>query len=186
MNLRNLNIGMVTLLIGLCTGCSTYIDTVERNSPVPTVRGFMTSYPDSNVFVYKTNVILTRDTERITPRSFKLNLPKRLKHYEVVGSTDFVFYYDKHQALMLRILLENDGKSPLKRSEEVPTKGEVEHMIDSKLTFGRARYDIKDLSYLTNRKHLMVKDKGVTFLLYNIDPGQYTLFVQCLNSFKWL
>jgi len=172
---KNPFIYIILVFASVSASCSRYIDAVAKKDKLPKTVGYLTIYPDSNVFSYKTSITLTKDKEKIYPRSFKIALPKDLKYYEVVGSTHFVFYYDNNQSVMVVVDLEGN----------TPVAEEIDQIIQSKLTLTKSKFDIKRIPLNVKYKQLVVKKKGVTFLLYNIAPRNYDLFVNYLSSFSW-
>jgi len=183
MLLKNLFIYIILVLASFSAACNRYIDAVAKEDKRPKTVGYLTIYPDSNVFSYKTSITLTRDKEKIYPGSFKIALPKGLKYYEVVGSTHFVFYYNNNQSVMVDLedstIVAENGLS------YTPKADEIDQIIQSKLTLEKSKFDIKKIPLNAKYKQLVVKRKGVTFLLYNIAPRNYDLFINYLSSFSW-
>lgn len=176
-------ISLCWLFLALSTSCNKYIDQANQTSEISLKEGFFNFYLDSNVLFYKTNVVLTRDKERIYPKSFKITLPKGIKHYEFTGSTDFGIYYAKQQVIFLRIDLEKNIKTDTIYN---PNVNELENFFESKLSLSDSKYDILKISRGEKRSNLMVKKGSATILLYNIDPRKMDLFYKMANSFHFV
>ena len=122
---KNPFIYIILVFASVNASCSKYIDAVAKEDKLTKTVGYLTFYPDSNVFSYKTSITLTKDKEKAYPRSFKIALPKDLKYYEVLGSTHFVFYYNSNQSVMAVVDLEDstsvaeDGLSYTPKAEEI-------------------------------------------------------------------
>jgi len=185
MQLKNYFIYIILVLSIYSTSCNRYIDAVAEKDKLPKTVGYLTVYPDSNLFSYKSNVALTRDIEKIYPKSFKITLPKDLKYYEVVGSTEFVFYYANNQAVMVKVDLDRKSSAIKNYLSYVPNDQEIEQIVQSKLASAQSKYDIKKIRIAAKNKQYVVKEKGVLLLLYNIQPKNHDIFVKSLKSFDW-
>lgn len=83
---------VITLLAVLSMGsCRPYIDATNGSPPVQ--QGDLKFYTDSNPFAFKSNFILTRDIEEVPPKFFEVTLPKKMRYYEFINSTDFAFFF---------------------------------------------------------------------------------------------
>lgn len=185
MQLKNYFIYIILVLSIYNTSCNRYFDAVAEKDKLPKTVGYLTIYPDSNLFLYKSNVALNRDIEKIYPKSFKITLPKDLKYYEVVGSTEFVFYYANNQAVMVKVDLDRKSSAIKNYLSYVPNDQEIEQIVQSKLASAQSKYDIKKIRIPAKNKQYVVKEKGVFLLLYNIQPKNYDIFVKSLKSFDW-
>ncbi|QEC69296.1 hypothetical protein FRZ67_19025 [Panacibacter ginsenosidivorans] len=170
------------LLFIIANSCNRYLDVVKNKSDVPVKQGSFEFYSDSNLLIYKSNVILTRDTEKIYPKSFTVRLPKKLRYYEFVGSSDFALYYDGGQVIFIKVDLEN--KEPTKDTVCTPSPNQLNEFIQSNLSTGNGKYDIKKISFYTGRKNTIIKKGGATILLYNIYPKDYDQFFDDVNKFR--
>lgn len=160
------------------------IDVTKSQVHVPIMQGYFNFYPDSNVFLYRTNVALTRDTEVFYPRAFKIKLPKGLKFYELGGSADFCFYYNKGQAIFIKTDLDN--KTVKKDTFYSPQKEELSDFILYKTFTSNHKYNIKEILMKENRNQLFIRKGTITILLYNIEPKNYDLFFKYTNDFSFL
>lgn len=159
--------------------CNRYID-VSKENQISVQQGYFQFYRDSNVLVYKSNVALIRDTEKVYPKSFKVKLPKRIKHYEFVGSSDFAFYYGNNQVVFIKINLENGQLK--QESFYVPSGEQLESFIQQVATDNNKKYDIKKIPSKAGRvSKIMVKGEA-TILLYNILENNEELFSNYLSS----
>jgi hypothetical protein len=172
------------LLLSLVTGsCNRYIDTVTKEKKIPIMQGDFTFYPDSSILIFKSNVGLRRDNEISNPRSFYVKLPKRLKWYEISNSSFFEFYYDKGQVIAINI----DLSSAISNQDTayVPNQSELHKFIMADPS-SKGKYDIKEIELKADRKQLIIKKDAATILLYNVMPDNYDLFIDQVNSFKFL
>ena len=148
----------------------------------PVEQGSLKFYTDSNFFTFKTNLVLTRDTEKIYPKFFEVALPKKMKYYEFINSTDFSFYYDKGQVVFIKIELE---KVSNKDTTYTPTKEKLEEFIQSLSTNGN-KYDIKKIILSKGRRNTILNKGEATILLYNIVEDNYNQFFTYLSSLRFI
>lgn len=184
MSLKSSSYLALLFICSTIVSCNRYIDRATSNDNVPERKGYFELYPDSNIFTYKTNVILTRDTEKIYPKAFKVKLPKGLKSYELTGSSDFSFYYQKKQVIFIRVDLENNKSN--QDTSYSPTEDELEKFVQSKLTLTKSKYNIKEIPMNPKRRQMFIKKGEATILLYNIEPKNYDLFYGYVNSFSFI
>jgi hypothetical protein len=174
-------------LVFICSiiiSCSKYIDITKNKTHVPIMQGYLDFYPDSNILFYKTNVGLTSDMEKKYPKAFKVKLPKGLKFYELSNSTDFIFYYNKRQAVVINI--DADYKEITGDSVYFPTKAELDNFILYNTSTSNHNYNIKEIPMKSMGKQVFIKKGAATILLYNIEPKNYDLFFKYVNSFSFI
>lgn len=172
------------ILIAL-SSCGGYLDTVKKTAIIPIKQGYFDFYPDSNLFTYKSSVVLTRDTEKIYPKSFSVKLPKNLKYYEFVSSSNFAFYYGKGEVIFIKVNLE--GKESAEDTAFFPSQEKLQQFIEYELnTANNNKYDIKKIPFDKNRKTLLIRKGNATILLYNIQKGNYDLFYDYVSTFKFI
>ena len=95
----------------------------------------------------------------------------------------FITY--KNQSVMVVVDLKGNTSVAEDGLSYTPKAEEIDQIIQSKLTLAKSKFDIKRIPLNVKYKQLVVKKKGVTFLLYNIAPRNYDLFVNYLSSFSW-
>lgn len=167
------------------TSCGRYLDTVKKTSIIPVKQGYFDFYPDSNLFTYRSSVVLTRDTEKIYPKSFSVKFPKNLKYYELVRSSNFAFYYDKGEVIFIKVDLEN--KVSAEDTIFFPSQEQLEQVIEYELnTANNNKYDIKKIPFDKHRKSSLIRKGDATILLYNIRKENYDLFYNFVNTFKFM
>ena len=171
-------------LIILLLSCNRYIDRSTGNN-ISVQQGHLNFYADSNVLVYKSNIGLTRDTEKVYPKAFKVKLPKKIKYYEFVGSTDFAFYYDNGQVVLIKVNLESP--SLLQDTSYIPAEAELNRFIQLSSTGDNHRkYNAKEIASRADRINKVIAKGDATILLYNIVKKNENLFSNYLNSFSFL
>ncbi|MFL5787740.1 MAG: hypothetical protein ACJ748_06785 [Flavisolibacter sp.] len=170
--------------INLFVSCNRYIDKVSNFNNSPIKQGYFYFYPDSNVLVYKPEIILSMDREKLFPKSFKVKLPKKLKYYEITGTNDLSLYYPNNQTIFIRIDLQNNEL--LHDTSYFPQKQELDRIIQSKLNMQKSKFDIKSISYRQSRKQVIIKRGPATILLYNIENKNYELFFKYLNGLYFI
>ena len=160
--------------------CNRYIDKSPGNT-IPVQQGYLQIYSDSNVLEYKSNIALTMDTEKLYPKSFRVQLPKRIKYYEFVGSTDFAFYYDKSQVVLIKIDLENKKSTP--DTSYVPSEVELSRFIQQSSTSNsnHKKYNISEMTGLSDRINKIIRRGDAEILLYNIVKEKEGLFSDYLS-----
>jgi hypothetical protein len=172
------------LLFSICS-CNRYIDAVKSKTKTPIMQGYFDFCPaDSNVFVYKTNVGLKRDTEIAYPKSFKVTLPKGLRFYELSGSIDFGFYFDYDQVIFINInAFDNVTKQD---TFYIPRETELSELILNKLSTTNSKYNIKNISLNNSRRQAILMKGPATILLYNIKPENYDIFLKYVTDFGFI
>jgi len=170
------------LVVFSMSSCRTYIDATNGSTPVE--QGSLKFYTDNNLFTFKTSIILTRDKEEVHPKFFQVTLPKKIRYYEFINSTDFGFYYDKGQVVFIKIELEPVSK----RSDTIytPLKGQLEEFLQADLKTGGGKYDIKKIPFYKDRKNAIITKGDATIILYNITDNNYDQFLKYLNRFEFI
>ncbi|MFZ4412473.1 MAG: hypothetical protein ACOYOV_05255 [Bacteroidales bacterium] len=133
------------------------------------------------LFKYKTNNFITRDKEKFKPISFEIQLPKKVKFWEVINSTNFGFYYKQNQVILITTTaIDKNGFnldgiyiSPENQIDSIyiPSKHSIEKMICDFETSGYKKWDIKKIRIIKNRKNLVVRKENITILLLNIEEN---------------
>lgn len=172
----------LTILL-LFSSCSRYIDKVSSLQSIPVKQGYFNFYSDSNVLVYTSDVGLTRDTEKVYPKHFRISLPKGIKYYELTGSTDFSIYYDSKQVILIRLDLE---KNIIGDRMYVLKNRELESFIQSGMTLKNFKYNIKTIDVNDARRNVIIRKGAATILLYNIKLSKYDLFYKSATTFSFI
>lgn len=172
---------LILVTFGLMS-CNRYVDATNGSTSID--QGSLKFYTDSNLFTYKTNIIATRDNEKVPPKFFEVTLPKKMKYYELTNSTDFGFYYDKGQAIFIKIEL--DPKIQIKDTTYTPSKEELEELIKAVLKTNGDKYDIKKIPAYKERRNTILVKSDATILLFNITEDKYKQFFDDVKSFKFI
>lgn len=95
---------LIIIFYVILTSCSTskYIDLVA-NQQILIGDGQMLFHDDFNELEFHSNITLTKDKEKYTPKSFKVNLPKGIKYIKVINSSKFYFIYDSKQLIYIKL-----------------------------------------------------------------------------------
>lgn len=165
------------------TSCNRYID-VSTGKTIPVQQGYLNIYQDSNVLTYRSNISLTRDTEKIHPKPFKVKLPKRIKYYEFVGSSDFFFYYDKNQVVLIKVNLES--QNTILDTSYIPSDAGLNEFFQHVSTGSRKGYNIKEITSRVGRANRIIKKGDAEILLYNITKENEGLFSNYLSSLVFI
>ena len=173
---------LLFLLFFIFCSCNRYIDVVKEIKSTPIEQGYFNFYPDSNILVYKTKIILTRDTEKLHPKAFKLKLPKGLTFFESTGSSDFSFNYKKNQVVFIRVDLENNNLN--QDTSYSPKEEELNKFIGSIIT--KSKYNINKIPFNPKRNQVFIKKGSATILLYNIEPKNYDMLYKFVNEFSFI
>lgn len=140
-------------------------------------------YGNHLIFTYNSHVLLKKNGETYRPQCFELQLPKNLKYWEGINSSNFGFYYRKNQVLFITTNI-------FKNKEEVdsiyvPSKNELEEMIKNNFyTSGNVNWDIRMIKIIDRRKNLLIKKRGITILLLNIYKKDFEDFYKSALSFR--
>lgn len=176
----SMKIRMASLISILIISCSSYKD--SKLSERLFDQG-LTIYKDYNLFRYKANYNLTMDKEVIMPVSFEIRLPKRMKYYKAIGSSDFAFYYVKNQVVFVKTGLK-DSVAENKIYE--PSSKELGDLIQNQLVTDGGRYDIKEIAPDFKNKSVIVRMGNTLVLLYNIRKEDIEPYVSLITTFKFL
>lgn len=160
------------------TSCNKYIDDIKRQE-VQIEKGYFRFYLDSNELVYKSNVSLKRDGEKLTPKSFRALLPKKIRFYEFSASSEFAFYYDKHQVILIKT---NYDKSKNIDTVYNPSKTQLENFIRQLVISGSGKYNIKKIGFKKGRINKIIMNENSTILFYNLIEGNEAYFSQLLKK----
>ena len=179
-----INIALLIFLFSVCSCTTNYIDTVGNHSQIPVNSDFFQFYPDSNVFRYKSNIVLTKDTEKVYPKFFEVTLPKKIRYYTLIGSTDFSFYYDKNQVVFIKIDIE--GTKSNTDTVYTPSREQLDEFIESEVRAGSGKYNLKNTSFNPSRKHLVMQKGDAAILLYNIEGKNLDLFSNYVGQFRFI
>jgi hypothetical protein len=172
------------VLLFIISSCARYVDTGKYNSSEQIKYEFFRFFPDSNIFKYKSNVVLTRDTEKIYLKNFEVKLPKKIRYYELIGTTDFTFYYDKSQVIFIKV--DHENKNIKQDTVYTPSKDQLNEIIDSEVKTESGKYDLKDIPFKEHRKNLIIQRGTAMILLCNIYDYNFPLFFEYVNSFKFI
>lgn len=169
----------------LFNSCNRYIDRIQKSTPLPASNSYFRFYTGRNHFEYQSNVLLTKDAENIVPKHFEINLPKDIKYYEIISSSNFAFYYGNDQVVFLKIDLE----STKLRSDSIfdATDIEVRRFIEYEIiTSRKERYDIKEIPINRSRVTKFIRRDCAMIFLYNIKVDNYEMFLEHVKTFKFL
>lgn len=164
------------------SSCNWYIDVTNESTSIE--QGTLKFYTDSNLFTYRTNIVATRDKEKVYPKFFEIKLPKKIKYYEFINSTDFGFYYDKGQVIFIKMELEPTAQT--KDTTYTPSQRELEELIQSVLKTNGGKYDIKKIPAHKERRNVILIKGDATILLYNMADDNYKEFFDNVSSFKFI
>lgn len=170
------------LVIFGISSCYRYIDATNGDTVIE--QGSLKFYSDSNLFAYKTNIIATRDKEMIYPKYFEVTLPKKIKYYEFINSTDFGFYYEKGQVIFIKIEL--DSKIQSKDTTYIPSTEKLDEFIQLVIKTNGKKLDIKKITASKGRRNFIIIKGDATILLYNITNDNLKQFLDDLSSFKFI
>lgn len=145
------------------------------------------------LFKYKTNILMTRDKERFKPISFEIQLPKKVKFWEVINSTKFGFYYKRNQVILITTTaidkngFNMDGLCISSKNQidsiYIPSKHSIDKMICDFETSGHKKWDIKKIGRIQNRKNIVVKKENTTILLLNIEENSFEDYYHFIQSY---
>jgi hypothetical protein len=173
---------LVFTILTTTSSCNHYIDKAT-SAPTKIEDGTFFFLPDSNVLRYKSHVIIKLDTERQIPKSFSIALPKGLVGYSMANSQDFEFYYKNNQVIAFAIDLRNNIINH--DTTFTPDRVQMNEIINHYFS-GNGKYDITKIEYKSGKNQTVLQKGAVTFVLYNIEPSNYTAFVKSLISFQFL
>ena len=138
-------------------------------------------------FKFIPNFTVNRGNNEIfKPKSFEINLPKKIKYWEAISGANFGFYYKSKQVIFINTDLYNCSNN---KSDSIytPSEKEMENLITTTFeTSRKKRRDIKEIPFLKGRKYQIVKKQGVTILLYNIKNKNYDDYLKLIKTFKEL
>lgn len=176
-------VGIIFLLI-ITVSCNRYIDKVKKETKTTIMQGDLVFYPDSNILIYRSNVGLKAGQEVYQPKSFKVEIPKKLKHYFISNSQNFSFVYDDDQIVSISIDLVNPGNTLEKIYQ--PSEEEIKKYIQKNSNIDDSKFNIANIEYLSNRRHQMINRGSASILLYNIKEENMVGFTNALKRFEFL
>lgn len=179
---KKYHIIILLILITAIASCNRYIDKISDSNTHSVKQGNFEFYRDRNVLLYTSNMILRSDKDVKYPKSFEVVLPKGIKYYEFAGSTEFKVFYEKKQAVFIKLYLEADRIQ--QDTLYSPKKEDLEILLQNTINFSGSKYDINSNDFIENRKHLVVKHNAATILLYNIKPEKFDLFYNSISKFN--
>lgn len=140
-------------------------------------------YSNYLLFQHKSKTVLSKDKERFWPISFEIQLPKRVKSWEAINSTNFGFYYRHNQVVFIST---NPfyAKEPTIDSVFIPSKKEIEKMVDNFETSGHKKWDIKKIGVIKNRKNIVMRKDNTTILLLNIRNNDFEAYYRLVRSYR--
>ncbi len=101
-----------SLCIFLCTAtiifsslsCSPKLYLDAKGSSMKIDEGYLASYVDSNVFVYKTKAFARMDMERLYPRFFEVKLPRNIQYFVSLVRTVLNFTMIKSRSFISKLI----------------------------------------------------------------------------------
>lgn len=157
---------------------------LDKKNEIEKKSSYLTSYNDSDIFIYKSNIAISRDAEILYPKSFKIVLPKGLKSYEVLHPCDFSFYYPNKQIIYIKIDL--DKKHSDLDTTYVPSENEFTGILRNNYSLLNSSNNFKNNYSVSGAKKIIIKKSEATILLYNIKPRNYKYYYNYLKQFKFL
>ena len=149
--------------------------------------GYLASYVDSNVFVYKTKAFARMDMERLYPRFFEVKLPRNIQYFCFRGQDRFEFYYDKKQVVYIKIDLYDKGENNIDTTYQLALQESNELInFDEYSRSDTSKYILQRISFKKSRKTTVLKKGAATIILYNIVPRNHTQFLRLVNQFNFL
>ncbi len=154
---------LLSLIGFMCLNCNL---TSAQSNPIG-----IEEYNDHLLFRYSSDIELKRDKEVFKPISFKIELPKGVRYWEISNSCDFGFYYKSSQVIFVSTDIYNERTKS--DTSYVPSKKEIEKLISSSfVTNNHKKWNIKEMHLINNRKHLVIKKDGTIILLFNIKEAK--------------
>ena len=172
-----LKLTLITLI--LSNACTHYLD---KNYRFTGKDYEFISLKDKNIFSCTSNLILTRDTEKIPSTKFKLYLPKNIKTFNVGDMNEFIFYYPNKQYFIIH--MDNERKHIVSNDTlYTPNYKELEPFIEKLGT-----PIVKELGThkRERRVRLIFKRRNASILLYNIKKENIGIFIKCAESLEFL
>jgi hypothetical protein len=170
------------LICAICS-CKSYVDS-KINTTTTIRQGHFDYNLDYNMLIYRSNVISTRDQEKLYPKAFEVLIPKKIRYYKIIDSSDFLFCLDKKQYIYINIDLGKNNKVKNDTSYTI-IKEDFKDLIISKFA-GMRKIDINKFKSLSDRKHIILEKGGAKIWLYNIIPSNFNQYYAYLNNFKFI
>jgi hypothetical protein len=171
------NILIIIAVINLLSCNNKYLDV--KGYKISSKEFVLESHKDFNTFYNVSNVINTMDTLKILPVKFKITLPKNILYHEVLGNTDFAFYYDNKQTIFIKVLNYSDEKA---NSYEA----NVESFVQNNLHTSGSKFDILKDRLLDSRTSKILSKKRIKILLFNIQKKNVKDFEEKVNNLEFL
>ncbi|GAA4349468.1 hypothetical protein GCM10023185_06250 [Hymenobacter saemangeumensis] len=138
---------------------------------------------DHNRFVYKSKVNARADTQVFLTTHFAVDLPKGLKHWQVLGN-EFVFEYEKKQLVYIQMAYQNESQ-PIEPTLRNVNNEEVYARL-SPYWYER-KYPEKILKENhPGRISKVYSDGRAVILLYNVKQENVDHFLRLTNGLTYL
>jgi hypothetical protein len=179
----------ILILLIFCSvfsGCGTqkFIDS-ETDSELSIGDGKLYFKEKHNVLEYNSKVLLTKDTERYKPNSFRVKLPKQITYFKVLNSTEFYFVYPNNQMVFIKQYLKpkNQSKSMIEPSKDKLSTS-LDYFIDNDEI--DKKFKINESIVKNSKNNLLIEDERYEILLFNIKSDNVGNYKELLNTLKVL
>ncbi|WDF61885.1 hypothetical protein PQ462_10960 [Flavobacterium sp. KACC 22758] len=171
---------LTIIAVIITSSCNTYLDHGKKIHTDYMDFYYMDSY---NEFIYKSKIKSTADKEIYYPTSFKVNLPKKIKNWQI-SSNEFYFEYDNKEIIYIYSGYKNEGSSGKWTLRET-NDNEIYKRIDP--YWNKRKYDEDALKNgYSGRTSKAYTDDKVIILLYNVKLENFENYLSLIKTFKYL
>lgn len=175
--MKKIIILIVTILL---TSCKSYLDRGENISNDFMNFNYMKDY---NEFIYKSKINSITDTKTYYKNYFTINLPKKLKHWQILDNK-FYFEYDGKEVIYINSGYKNEGNLSNWILRETDSS-EIYDLLNSYWDERKYNEDLLILNKLT-RTSKVYSDGKVLILLYNIKQDNLNKYLKLVKNFKYI
>ncbi|MCT4637072.1 MAG: hypothetical protein N4A72_05145 [Bacteroidales bacterium] len=140
-------------------------------------------FNDYLLFRFKSEIDIYLDNEVYKPIPLSVELPDKIKYWEITNSSNFGFYYKSDQVIFISTDIYD--KREKKDTSYIPSKMIVEDLITNEFkTSLHKRWNINSIKIKDNRNHFLVKRGGTIILLLNIKDKNMESYTNLVDGIK--
>lgn len=168
------------LLVMAISSCSSYLD---RGGNIHTDYMEFNYMENYNEFIYKSKVNFKADNEIYYKNHFLINLPKKIKNWQISDNL-FYFEYDGKEIIYINSGYKNEATVGIWKVSETNNE-EIYNKLQS--YWDKRKYNEVTLKAgEVDRVSKVYSDGKVFILLYNIKQENFEKYMDLLKSFKYL
>lgn len=137
------------------------------------------------LFKYKSDIYVSRGTEKRYPKAFEIEVPHELKEYDFINFSEFALYFSQKQAILIITPL----FEPIYEEKDTfyfPVKEELISFIEDDFDLVENKYFRKKNIILEGRKNAILSKDSTRIVLLNIQPQEFNKYLDFAKTFTSL